>query len=67
VRRRYTGWLETGEVARDDLPEVAAISPIGKQFEVELQRQQDQESHGIEGNEKPIDPLPDIRPGVPGP
>lgn len=63
-RRRYAGWLEAGEVERNHLPEIAAIPLIGKQFEVELHRQQDKETHGIQRDEKPLDPLPDIRPGA---
>ena len=46
--RRYTRGLESGEIARDRLPEGAAVTCIGDEFEVELRRQQDQEAYRIQ-------------------
>ena len=48
MRLRYTGWLEAGKATRDELPEFVSIPTIGKQFEVELQRQQDKKPNGIQ-------------------
>ena len=55
---RYSGLLKTGEIARDALPEAAAVSQTGQQFKVKLGRQQEEKTHRIQRDDKPLDPIP---------